>query len=71
MKIHNGKCPKCDQVMTFVNFQGVDAKEPFGNSWNAVSYQCPHCRTVLSVEIDPIALKADLVNELFKKLRAG
>jgi hypothetical protein len=39
-------------------------KIAFGKSWNAVSYQCPHCHTVLSVEIDPIALKSDIVSEV-------
>jgi hypothetical protein len=59
--------------MPHVKFQATDAKELFGNSWNAVSYQCPHCNIVLSVEIDPIAVKSDMVreviNELLKKLQ--
>jgi transposase-like protein len=66
--IHTGKCPKCDAVMPTVKIQGVTARELMGSSWNAISYQCPTCETVLSVEIDPIALKSDIVNEVAKRL---
>jgi hypothetical protein len=34
-----------------------------------VSFCCPHCRAILSVSIDPIAIKTDIVKELLKKLR--
>jgi hypothetical protein len=50
--------------MHSITVQGVMGKIAFGKSWNAVSYQCPHCHTVLSVEIDPIALKSDIVGEV-------
>jgi phage FluMu protein Com len=66
--IHTGKCPKCDEVMPTIKIQGVTAKELFGASWNAISYQCPKCDTVLSVEMDPVALKSDIVNEVAKRL---
>jgi hypothetical protein len=64
MNIHTGKCPKCDQIMHSIAVQGVSAKAAFGNSWHAISYQCPHCHSVLGVEIDPIALKSDIVSEV-------
>jgi hypothetical protein len=64
VNIHTGKCPKCDQIMHSITVQGVTGKIAFGKSWNAISYQCPHCHTVLSVEIDPIALKSDIVGEV-------
>ena len=69
MNIHTGKCPKCGQIMPHIKTEGVSAQVLFGKQWHGVSYQCPHCSTVLSVEIDPIAVKADIVNELFAKLR--
>ena len=58
--------------MGSIKYQGVDLKQPFGQtSWNGVSYQCPHCHAVLGVQIDPIAVKTDIVNELFDRLKKG
>lgn len=65
MSIHGGKCPKCENTIANVYIQPVDAKVPFSTEgFKAVSYQCPSCRTILSVQMDPVALKistADLV----------
>jgi phage FluMu protein Com len=67
--MHGGKCPKCESVMFSVYVQPVEAKVPFGNdAYKAASYQCPTCRTVLSVQMDPLALEADLVNKIAKRL---
>lgn len=68
MSIHTGKCPNCEKIMHYMVMQGVDAKVLMGHSWRAVSYQCPHCHTVVGVEIDPIALKAELVEQIAKRL---
>jgi len=68
MAIHTGKCPKCDEVMSNVTLQAVTAQEPFGISINAVSYQCPHCHTVLSVGMDRIALERAIVTGVAKRL---
>jgi hypothetical protein len=54
--------------MHHAKMQALDAKVLMGGSWKAISYQCPHCETVLSVEIDPIAVKADIVAEIAKML---
>ena len=64
-----GKCPKCEKLVMNVTISDVTAQVPFGRSWRAVSYNCQSCQTVLGVEIDPIAVKTDIVNDLFKKLR--
>ncbi|KKN57920.1 hypothetical protein LCGC14_0557510 [marine sediment metagenome] len=64
-----GKCPKCDKIIASVTLESVTAGALFGKQWNAISYLCPHCQTVLSVQIDPIALKDDLFAELVDRLR--
>jgi hypothetical protein len=74
MNMHSGKCPKCEQMIGWVRFQGVDARPAIvgGKTWNAISFQCPHCYSVLGVQIDPIALKTETINEfdeLLKKRR--
>ena len=63
----HGKCPKCEKTLSYVNIDAIDAKDG-PRSWKAVSYNCPYCSSVLSVAIDPLALKADTVNEILKGL---
>lgn len=63
--MHTGKCPKCEKIIGHASLQPIDIKENFArSSWLGVSMQCPFCNTVLSVGIDPIALKTDIVNEV-------
>ncbi len=70
-KMHTGKCPKCEKAITHAALEAIDIKENFTTrSWLGVSMQCPYCRTVLSVGIDPIAVKTDLVNEIKRALGA-
>lgn len=65
-----GKCPKCDQMITFVRLDSIDVKASQKN-WLGVAYECPLCSAILSVAIDPIAIKTDLVNEVVKRLRGA
>ena len=63
-----GKCPYCGKIITSLRLNGVEASEPLGMSWNAVTYNCPFCSSVLGCQIDPVAIKNDIVNEIIKKL---
>ena len=40
-----------------------------GVTWVGVSYACPSCNSIVSVGIDPVALKADLIDEIVERLR--
>lgn len=64
-----GKCAKCEKLINHVTANSVDVNVLLGTTLKGISYSCPFCHTVLSVQIDPIAIKTDIVNELFKKLR--
>jgi phage FluMu protein Com len=66
-----GKCPKCEQLITQITAGHVTISIPGGDKWNGISYTCPHCQTILSVQIDPIAIKNDLIKELLNRLRQG
>jgi hypothetical protein len=63
-----GKCPKCEALVNNVTCNAVQVNAP-GVVWNGVSYSCPWCQSILSVAIDPIAVKADIVNDLVASLR--
>ena len=66
------KCPKCEKVITYVRFKGVESRQSFGsNRLNSIAHCCPLCDTVLSVEVDPIAVKTDTVNAILKALGRG
>lgn len=60
----HGKCPKCEKTIVRVGVDGVTADAGPGRvKWEGLAYTCPHCQTILSVGIDPVALKTDTVNE--------
>jgi len=65
----HGKCPKCEKLVSNVICNAVDAKVPLGKTWKGISFCCPYCHTILSVQIDPIAVKTDTVSQVVKKLR--
>ncbi len=64
------KCPHCEKVLMSTNFQAIETKEKFkmNNGFRAVAHCCPMCDSVLSVEIDPIAVKSDILGGLKKLL---
>lgn len=64
-----GKCPKCEKPVTRVNLHPIEASEPMGPKWKAVTYNCPSCNTVLTVQIDPVAIRTEIINGVVKALR--
>jgi len=69
MNIPTGKCPGCGVVISHVELDSITAGNKLvGPLHRAISYRCPSCRVVLSVEIDPIALKRDTVDEILEAL---
>ena len=67
--ISTNKCPKCEAIIGSVNIGEADGKAGFQSRWRCIAYSCPICFSVLGIQMDPIALKADTVDELFQKLR--
>lgn len=65
----NGKCPKCEKIIYSLNLTEVEASAFMGTKWRTVTYNCPHCSTVLGCQIDPIAIKTDIVSEVLKSLK--
>ena len=56
-----GTCPGCGKIVGHVNLVEINASALFGQQWRTVKYCCPHCNVILSVQIDPVALKTDIV----------
>lgn len=65
-----GKCPKCEKLVMNANISAIESKVPFGDTaWKSVAFTCPFCQTILGMQIDPIAIKTDIIKELMSKLR--
>lgn len=64
------KCPHCDRPITRVNIQEMEGNTaPLGRmKWHCVGYACPLCQKIISVQIDPIAIKTDTIAEVKKLL---
>jgi hypothetical protein len=68
----SGKCPKCEKLVGRVTIDNITAKAFLGRGeWKAVAYLCPMCQTILSVGIDPVALKTDTIEGVVAALRKG
>ena len=67
--INTGKCPKCEKVVTSVRIEDVNVAVGFQPKWQGIAYCCPSCNTMLSVQIDPVALKTDIINGVIEELR--
>lgn len=64
---NTGKCPKCEKAISSLKIEQVPASTGVGGTeWKAISFCCKSCGVVLSVQIDPVAIKADILNALGK-----
>jgi hypothetical protein len=61
-------CPKCGHPLSGVDGEHMPVFTGM-QQWNGIAYSCPACNVLLSVEIDPIALKADIVAEVTAVVR--
>ena len=64
-----GNCPKCEKSLSSVTIEDVNVVVGLQTKWRGISYLCPYCKTILSVGIDPVALKTDTIAGVVKALR--
>jgi endogenous inhibitor of DNA gyrase (YacG/DUF329 family) len=64
-----GKCPYCGKNVMSLRIHRLDASEPLGVSWYAVTYNCPSCNSILGCEKDPIAVENDIADEVIRKIK--
>lgn len=63
------KCPHCEAVINRVILKEVDGSVPFtSNTWKCVAYGCPSCQKAISVQIDPVALRTEILAGVKKLL---
>jgi hypothetical protein len=62
-------CPHCNAMINTVRLRDVTVTGGAGTrQWRGIAYCCNLCQKVLSVSIDPIALKTDTIEELADRL---
>jgi phage FluMu protein Com len=67
--INGNKCPKCEKVVFHTMSEDVPMHAGFTPAWSGLSHACPHCRTILSVEVNPMMVRSGTVSELLEALR--
>ena len=65
-----GKCPKCEKPVMTVKGDPVTINVSVANQLKGVSYSCANCSTVLGVEIDPLAVRTEIVAHVVDALQA-
>jgi transcription elongation factor Elf1 len=50
------KCPHCNELVSKVNLDAVEC-----SGLRTILFSCPHCQKILNVQIDPIAIKTDII----------
>jgi len=63
------RCPQCNAALSSAKAESISIDGGTAGRWHGVAYTCPSCNTFLGVEIDPIALKADIVSEVVDQIR--
>lgn len=65
--VETGKCPKCDARLNKVDVEYTEVRG-YRKAYKGINYVCPYCSVVLSVSIDPLAVKNEIVSEVLKAL---
>lgn len=64
------KCPFCKNVINSLSGHAVTISFMGAPDRRALVYSCPSCNNVLNCEIDPIALRTEIVAQVTEKIRA-
>ena len=68
---NSGKCPHCNATVDSTDVENIAIRTGLAQNYKGATYLCPHCHSVLGVQMDPIALNHHLVEELLKALGKG
>jgi hypothetical protein len=66
--MNQGKCPKCEALITRVQMDDVSIDVSFTPRWQGSSYYCPTCKSVLGVVINPLLVEDEIVARILKAL---
>lgn len=62
------KCPQCKHLTKTFILEPVIIKDR-RHKWDGVSYNCPLCGCVVTVTIDPFAMRDEIVSTILEAVR--
>ena len=62
------KCGSCGKVVTTTRFNTGTCRAIGGAEYKTVVHSCPFCSAIFSVEIDPLAVRTEIVSQVLKAL---
>jgi hypothetical protein len=64
-----GKCPGCQKQINHTKLDSITVgDQAYGPRHRGVSVICPYCDAILGAAIDPVSLKAEIVDEILTAL---
>lgn len=60
----SGMCPHCKAPVSLVSIKDIQAQALLGATWKAVAYCCQACQAIISIQIDPIAIRTEIIESL-------
>ena len=69
-QIPTGRCPTCKQVLKYAHAQDIEIRRGIGeDAWHGTSYVCPHCSTILNLQVLPTSESIDFDDEISENLK--
>jgi hypothetical protein len=62
------KCPKCDSMFSSANLEPIQLNQP-RQKWKGVAYNCPSCATAISISIDPLAIRNEIITDVVAEIK--
>ena len=62
--MNEGKCPKCERLLTNVQVEDVTVNVSVRPQWKGFNYYCPHCKSVLGTGINPLLIEDEIVSRI-------
>jgi phage terminase large subunit GpA-like protein len=63
------KCPHCEKPVSQIEIEDVDMTVLSRPQLKGFAYLCPHCRKILSVQVNPLILQDNLLKRIVESLR--
>lgn len=57
-------CPHCNAIISRLNLEEMASSALFGQEWRTIAYLCPMCQKILNTQIDPIAIRTEIINAI-------
>jgi len=67
----SGTCPHCDNIISDVKVELVNALETSGRSWKSAMFICPRCSKILNICFDATTHTQHIIDQVTKNIMGG